>query len=150
MEELYLEARQYGVRVSGGVEHVALRARIHHEEGNWLIQTDASNAFNSVFRKPMLEQMAVCTPALTRFVAECYGERPAYVFFQMDPGKRTKLEISRGVQQGDAMGPALFCLPLRPVLTKVGGNTSRGESKPMHTSMTSLSRATRYHPGRWG
>ena len=29
------------------------------------------------------------------------------------------LVCSRGVQQGDAMGPALFCLPLRPVLTRV-------------------------------
>ena len=34
MEELNLEARQYGVGVSEGVEHVALRARIHHEAGN--------------------------------------------------------------------------------------------------------------------
>ena len=41
------------------------------------------------------------------------------MFFQMDSGERTKLECSRGVQQGDAMGPALFGLPLRPVLTKV-------------------------------
>ena len=41
------------------------------------------------------------------------------MFFQMDSGERTKLECSRGVQQGDAMGPALFCLPLRPVLTRV-------------------------------
>ena len=48
-----LEARHYGVGVSGGVEHVALRARIHHEAGSWIIQIDAPNAFNSVFRKPM-------------------------------------------------------------------------------------------------
>ena len=48
MEDLNLEARQHGVGVSGGVEYVALRARIHHEAGNWTIQTDASNAFNSV------------------------------------------------------------------------------------------------------
>ena len=50
MEKLNREARQYGVGVSGGVEHVASRARIHHEAGNWIIQTDVSNAFNSVFR----------------------------------------------------------------------------------------------------
>ena len=55
MEELKLEARQYAVGVSGGVEHVALRALIHHETDNWIIQTDACNAFNSIFRKPMLE-----------------------------------------------------------------------------------------------
>ena len=79
------------------MEHVALRARIHHEAGNWIIQKDASNAFNSVFRKPMLEQVAACTPALTGVVAKCYGERPASVFFQMDSAERTKLECVRGV-----------------------------------------------------
>ena len=34
MEELNLEARQYGVGVSGGVEHITLLAQIHHEEDN--------------------------------------------------------------------------------------------------------------------
>ena len=71
MEEVNLEARQYGDGVWGGVEHVALHARIDHEAGNWIIQTDASNAFNSVFWKPMLEQVAACKPALTGFVAKC-------------------------------------------------------------------------------
>lgn len=69
--------------------HVALRARIHlpgtPEAGNWIIiQTDASNAFNSVLRMRMLEQVAACAPALTGFVAKCYGERTASAFFQID------------------------------------------------------------------
>ena len=67
----------------------------------------------------MLEQAAACTPALTGFVAKRYGERPASVFFQMDSGETTKLECSRGVQQEDSVGPAMFCLPLWPVLTRV-------------------------------
>ena len=119
MDEFNLEARQYGVGVSGRVEHVAYRARIHHEAGNWLIQTDTSNAFNSVFRKPTLDQEAACTPALTGFVAKSRCERPASVLFQRDSEERTKLECSRRVQHGDAMGPALFYLPLRPALTRV-------------------------------
>ena len=90
MEEVNLEARQYGVGASGGVEHVALLARIHHEVGSWTIQTDASTAFNSVFRKPMVEQVAACTPTLTGFVAKCYSKRPASVFFQMDSGETAK------------------------------------------------------------
>lgn len=40
VEELNV-ARQYGVGVSGWVEHVALRARIYHDTGNWTIQRDA-------------------------------------------------------------------------------------------------------------
>ncbi|CAN0534910.1 unnamed protein product, partial [Scytosiphon promiscuus] len=84
-----------------------------------IIQTDAPNAINSALRKPILEHAATCTPALTESVAKCNGERPASVFFQMDSVERSKLECSRGVQQGDAIGPALFCLPLRPVITRV-------------------------------
>ena len=97
---------------------MALRARIH-EAGNWIIETDACNAFNSVLRKPMIQQVAACKPVLTGFVTKCYGERPTSVFSQMDSGERAKLECSRGVQRRDAMGPNLFCLPLRPVLTRV-------------------------------
>ena len=108
-----------GLGYRGGVAHVVLRARIQHEAGNWIIQTNAFNAFNSVQRKPMLEQVVACTPALTGFVAKRYGERPASMFFLMDSGKRTELECSRGVQLEDAIGLALFYLPLWPVLTRV-------------------------------
>ena len=67
----------------------------------------------------MLEQVAACTPAFTGFVANRYAERPASVFFHMDSREQTKIDCPRGVQQGDVMGPALFCLPLRPALMRV-------------------------------
>lgn len=67
----------------------------------------------------MLEQVTACTPALTGFVARCYGKRPASIFFQVDSIARTKLECSRGVQLGDVMRPALFFLPLRLVSTRI-------------------------------
>ena len=97
----------------------------------------------------MFEQVAACTPALTGFVAKRYGERPASVFFQVDSGERTKLECYPEVQQGDAVGPALSCLPLLPVLTRVREEDESQGVKSMHTSTTSLSQATRYLPGRW-
>ena len=66
----------------------------------------------------MLAEAATCVPALTPFVAKCYGEMSAPVFFQMESGERRKIDCSSGVQQGDAMGPALFCMPLLPVLKR--------------------------------
>ena len=66
----------------------------------------------------MLE-VAARTPVLKGFIAKFYGERPAPGFFQMDSGEWSKLECFRGVKQDDAMGPALFFLPLRPVLMRV-------------------------------
>ena len=74
METAYGEVQSRGrqVGVSGGVEHVALLVRMHYETGNWIIQIDASNAFRSVLRKPMLEQVAACLPVPMGFVAKCY------------------------------------------------------------------------------
>ena len=85
---------------------------------NWLILTDCSNAFNTVKWTAVLAEAATCVPALTPFVAKCYGERLAPVFFQMDSGERRRIDCSSGVQQGDATELALFCMPLLPVLKR--------------------------------
>ena len=110
-----------GGEVLGGVEQVALRARMHHEARNWLILTDCSNAFNTVKRTAVLAEAVTSVPVLTPFIAKCYGERLArvLVFFQMDSGERPKIECSSRVQQGDAMGPALFCMLLLPALKRI-------------------------------
>ena len=73
----------------------------------------------------VLAEAATCVPALTPFVAKCYGEMSALVFFQMESGERRKIDCSSGGQQGDAMGPALFCMPLLPVLKR-----TRAEFEP--------------------
>ena len=55
LEEIFSSERQYGVAVAGGVEHVGLRAKTHHQTGHWLFGLDFSNAFNTVRRTNMLE-----------------------------------------------------------------------------------------------
>ena len=110
--------RQFGVTVPGGVEHVGLRARMLHETGNCLVRTDCSNAFNTVKRTAVLEEVGNYLPALTPLVAKCYGIRPADVFFRMHSGETRTIACSSGVQQGDPMGPAMFCLVLRPGLKR--------------------------------
>ena len=64
-------------------------------------------------------------PALAPFVTKCYGEMSASVFFQMGSGKRRKIDCSSEVQQGDAIGPALFYMPLLPALKR-----TRAEFEP--------------------
>ena len=34
--------------VAGGVEHVTLSAKVHHQTGCWVVGLDCSNAFNTV------------------------------------------------------------------------------------------------------
>ncbi|CAN0524982.1 unnamed protein product [Laminaria digitata] len=65
LEEINREVRQFGVAVPGGVEHAGLRTRTLHETSNWLVLTDCSNAFNTVKRTAVLEEVANCVPALT-------------------------------------------------------------------------------------
>ena len=125
LEKVNREARQFGVGVRGGVEQVALSARVHHGANNWLVLTDCSKAFNTVKRTAMLAEAATCVPALTPFVAKCFGEMSAPVFFHMQSGERRKIDCSSGVHQGDAMGPALFCMPFLPVLKR-----TRAEFEP--------------------
>lgn len=57
-------------------------------------------------------------PALTSLVAKCYGARPADVLFRMKSREARTIACSTGVQQGDPMGPAIFCLALRPGLKR--------------------------------
>ena len=112
------EVKQFGVAVPGGVEHLRLRARTLHETSNWLVITDCSNAFNTVKRTAVLAEVDNCVPALTPVVAKCYGTRPSDVFFRMHSGETRTIPCSSGVQQGDPMGPAIFCLALRPGLKR--------------------------------
>ena len=88
LEEINREARQFWVGVRGAVEQVALRARVHHEGKEWLILTDCSNAFNTVKRTAALAEAATCVPALTPFVAKCYGERSATCLLYTSPSPR--------------------------------------------------------------
>ncbi|CAN0279508.1 unnamed protein product, partial [Laminaria digitata] len=105
--------RQFEVAVPGGVEHVSLRARTLQEAGNSLVTTDCCKAFNTVKSKEVLAEVTDCVPALTPFVAKCYGTRPDDVFFRMDSGETRTIACSGGVEEEDPTGPAIFWLALR-------------------------------------
>ena len=104
LEEANREARQFGVGVRGGVEQIALRARVPHEANNWLILTGFSNAFNTVKQTAMLAEAATCAQALTPFVAKCYGGMSALVFFQMEPEKGGRSTAPAGCNKGVPWG----------------------------------------------
>ena len=119
LEEVFRDADQYGVAVAGGVEKVAMHAQLVHQTGHWVIQTDCSNAFNTAKRTAIMAQAAKSTPDLVEYVARCYDEIPAKAVFEMDSGERRTIECTTGVQQGDGMGPPLFCFVLVPITQKL-------------------------------
>ena len=62
--------------------------------------------------------MANYVPALTPRMATCCGPRTADLCTRMDSGDTRAIACSSGVQPGGGMGPATFCLAVRPGLKR--------------------------------
>ena len=75
-----------------------------------LIQIDFKNAFNSSARSSALDAARKFVPALTPFASFCYSQH-CKLFFNA-----THIQSQSGVQQGDPLGPLLFCLAFWPII----------------------------------
>ena len=71
-----------------------------------LLKLDFRNAFNSIRRDKMLRPMQECVPRLLQFVNSAYSS-PSTLFW----ADKT-IQLADGVQQGDPLGPLLFCLTI--------------------------------------
>jgi len=79
-------------------------------EGEVLVKLDFKNAFNSLHRDAILESTATHFPELLPFVTSSYG-------YSSDLYYDANIIISdEGVQQGDPLGPLLFCITINDVL----------------------------------
>ena len=79
--------------------------------GNALVKLDFRNAFNTLRRDVMLETTTKALPEAFAFINAAYSA-PSTLFYGSD-----LLSSEEGVQQGDPLGPLLFCLTLNPVIT---------------------------------
>ena len=78
------------------------------------VKIDFSNAFNMVSRQVMVNLVAEAVPEMLPWVWFCYG-KPSWL--QCTDG--TMILSTSGVQQGDPLGPALFCMVLNSCLMEV-------------------------------
>ena len=111
-----LAPRQVGFGVASGCEgaiHAARRYTENMQDGQLLLKLDFKNAFNSIRRDSMLEAVALHLPSLYRFVESAYGETSKLRF-----GDFT-ISSEEGVQQGDPLGPLLFCITTQALLTSL-------------------------------
>jgi len=105
---------QLGVGIRGGSEalvHAARRYLDLKSADQAFVKLDFMNAFNSIRRDSMLEAVASCCPDLLPFATSAYGS-PSHLWI----GDRL-LSSEEGVQQGDPLGPLLFCLAVQPLLS---------------------------------
>jgi len=110
---------QFGFGTPGGCEAVVHSARqflFHNNEAanEVFLKLDFRNAFNTVNRKVMLTEVVKISPDIFPFIYQCYG-KPSFLMF----GKEVILSQS-GVQQGDPLGPMLFCLSINNLIKSLG------------------------------
>ena len=73
-----------------------------------LLKLDFRNAFNSIRRDKMLEAVQHLAPSIYPFVHSVYSSSSLFWSDKI-------IQSSEGVQQGDPLGPLLFCLTIQHV-----------------------------------
>ena len=82
-------------------------------ESRCSLLVDFSNAFNSVDRGCMFQEVRSRIPSMAAWVESCYGSQP--LLYLGDD----KIFSSCGVQQGDPLGLLCFALTLHPVVEQI-------------------------------
>lgn len=109
----YLQPRQLGVGVKGGCEaavHACRRFMGDMKDNQIIVKLDFANAFNSLRRDVILSAVFQNVPELLPF---CYS---AYRNVSMLKFGQKLVPSQEGIQQGDPLGPLLFCLTIQPIL----------------------------------
>ena len=110
----YFKPLQLGVAVAGGCE-AAVHATRHFvtqmSTGDAVVKVDFSNAFNSIRRDVMLNATSSRLPQLYNFCWSAYNGDSILQY-----GEKSIIS-AEGVQQGDPIGPLLFCLTLHLLLS---------------------------------
>ena len=114
-----LSPLQVGVGVKCGCEAIIHSVFSTFSDSNplpdhcWSLLLDFSNAFNSIDRGFMFEEIRARIPDISAWMECCYGSQPV---LHLDD--KTILSCC-GVQQGDPLGPLGFAVALQPIVERI-------------------------------
>ena len=83
-----------------------------------VVALDMANAYNSVSRRAMIEEVRRLDEKLVPAVLALYGSSSP-LFFATDEGEVFELKSNRGVRQGDPAAGALFAIAVHPLVDEV-------------------------------
>jgi hypothetical protein len=112
-----LGLRQMGAGVSCGAEamyHLFEDRVSRITDGEAVLKADFSNAFNNVSRHVLYDRIVKEYPFLNNYFMLCY-EKPVTLYSIYG-----KIQSRAGVQQGDPLGPILFCIVMEEFLRGTG------------------------------
>ena len=123
MEEMgdLLAPQQLGFGVKGGAEAAVHALRLYlcdPNPGKAVLKLDFQNAFNSICRDKMLDAVREHVPELHPFIHSAYS-LPSSLFWS-----DKTIQSAEGVQQGDPLGPLLFCLSIHHMGTQLESELS--------------------------
>ena len=111
-----LAPHQLGFGVQGGTEAAVHACRVylnHLPPNEAIVKVDFQNAFNSVRRDKILTAVKRYIPDLLPFVHSAYSS-PSILLWDS-----FQISSSEGIQQGDPIGPLLFCITIHELVSSL-------------------------------
>ena len=129
--DFFSDRHQLGVSVSAGAEAVIHGTRLALQSPNSIsLQLDFKNAFNSLSRRLILQQLHLHFPHLIPYFSARYGNHTHL------PVSGAPIDVSitsrTGIQQGDPLGPFFFALGLAAVTDPLLVAAAASQDHPLH------------------
>ena len=131
----FFQPEQHGVATECGLEllHHHIQLLLTDNPHMIVLKTDVKNAFNSIHRSHLLEQVSSCHPDIYPHVCQMYSHSSSLVYQQGN--SIVIIPSEEGIHQGDPLGPALFSTVIHSVLSEF--QDLFPSSRCLHTSTMS-------------